>query len=91
MIGPCFICDGAFCLCDNNFRVITISLFKLKIKVTIKIILLFEKILRTDGQTEVGKLTKEYAGFENEAFTTADNFSITCNNKIIKTFINFNI
>jgi hypothetical protein len=33
-----------------------------------------------DGSTEVGKLTKEYAGFIKEAFSVADNFAIKCNN-----------
>jgi hypothetical protein len=33
-----------------------------------------------DGTTEVGKLTKEYAGFIKEAFSVADNFAIKCKN-----------
>lgn len=36
------------------------------------------QIFTTDGVLEVGKLTKEYAGFVRETLTTADNFSITC-------------
>jgi hypothetical protein len=36
------------------------------------------RVMALDGQTEVGNVTKEYAGFIKEAFTTADNFSINC-------------
>ncbi|RNA37229.1 phospholipid scramblase 2-like isoform X1 [Brachionus plicatilis] len=34
------------------------------------------KILTMDGETQVGKLSKVYAGFAKEMFTQADNFSI---------------
>jgi hypothetical protein len=35
-------------------------------------------VLGTDGINEVGSIKKKYAGFVKEAFTTADNFGITC-------------
>ena len=31
-----------------------------------------------DGQTEVGKVTKQWTGIVNEMFTDADTFGITC-------------
>ena len=31
-----------------------------------------------DGVTQVGKITKNYSGLIKEAFTNADNFSISC-------------
>lgn len=31
-----------------------------------------------DEKTEIGAISKQYAGFVNEAFTTADHFGITC-------------
>lgn len=35
--------------------------------------------MASDGETQVGKIAKQYAGFIKEAFTTADNFGISCN------------
>ncbi|CAF0881914.1 unnamed protein product [Brachionus calyciflorus] len=35
------------------------------------------KVLTADGQSQIGKITKEYAGFVREMITVADNFSIT--------------
>lgn len=31
-----------------------------------------------DGDSEIGKISKQYAGFIREAFTTADRFGIFC-------------
>ena len=39
-----------------------------------------------DEKTVVGNLSKQYAGFINEAFTTADRFGVTCNFNILDFF-----
>ena len=36
------------------------------------------KIRSPDGQHDVGKIKKEYAGFAKEAFTDADKFCVSC-------------
>ncbi len=35
------------------------------------------KVLGSDGETQVGKITKEYSGFFKEAFTIADHFNVS--------------
>jgi len=35
------------------------------------------QVMASDGETQVGKIAKQYAGFIKEAFTTADNFGIS--------------
>jgi len=32
----------------------------------------------SDGGQEVGKITKQWAGYAKEMFTSADNFGVTC-------------
>ena len=34
-------------------------------------------MLSADGNTKVGKISKQWSGFANEAFTDADNFGIS--------------
>jgi len=36
------------------------------------------KVLTLDGASEVGRVTKKYAGFARELGSTADNFGIEC-------------
>lgn len=36
------------------------------------------KLLTADGMTQIGSLTKEYAGFAKEMVTVSDNFTISC-------------
>lgn len=40
-----------------------------------------------DQQNQIGKISKEYAGFIREAFTTADRFGVSCKFKYPQTFI----
>lgn len=46
------------------------------------------QVLSLDGKTQVGKVCKEYSGFIREAFTNADNFSISCKLKQNLTWLN---
>ena len=39
-----------------------------------------------DETIEVGAISKQYAGFINEAFTTADHFGISCKICLFLTF-----
>ncbi len=39
-----------------------------------------KKLLALDGETQIGKINKQYSGFLKEAFTTADKFGVSCKN-----------
>jgi hypothetical protein len=47
-------------------------------------------VLSADGSNNVGVIAKKYAGFIREAFTTADNFSITCKSIFLHLTFQFN-
>ncbi|RNA22416.1 phospholipid scramblase 2-like isoform X1 [Brachionus plicatilis] len=45
------------------------------------------KLLTADGMTQIGSLTKEYAGFVKELVTLSDRFSISCKIFSFKQFL----
>ena len=79
--GPYLIFDGAFCPCDNEFKVNFYKTFSIdysKKYGNTYLHLFSKKLLTSDNQTQIGSIKKIYAGFVTELISTADHFVINC-------------